>query len=235
MYYAPMTAVFDSLSEPLPRRLAAGLSRLSVALRAGQWRLAEARGLTPTQAAALALIAARGGPGRHAPRLSDVAAQLAVTRATASDAVSALERKGLVGRRPDPRDGRAAGLVLTPGGEAAARQAGGWPALLLDVAADDLAPAEQEALLRLLVKLIRGLQLRGAIAPARLCVTCRYFRPHAHPADASAPHHCAFVNAPFADRHLRLDCPEQDPLPAGEAEAVWTRFISGTPGTTATT
>ena len=223
-----MTAVFDTLSEPLPRRLAAGLSRLSVALRAGQWRLAEARGLSPTQAQALAVIAARSGPGRPAPRLSEVADQLAITRATASDAVSTLERKGLVARQPDPRDGRAAGLVLTEAGSAAAREAGDWPAVLLDAAAD-LPPAEQESLLRLVVKMIRGLQVRGAIAPARLCVTCRYFRPYAH-GDALAPHHCAYVDAPFGDRHLRLDCPEQDPLPDDEAEAVWTRFATGAPG-----
>jgi DNA-binding MarR family transcriptional regulator len=225
-----MTAAFDSLSEPLPRRLAAGLSRLSVALRAGQWRLAEAHGLTPTQAGALALLAARGGPGRPAPRLSDIAGQLGISRPSASDTVAALERKGLVRRQPDPRDARAAGLVLTGSGEAVAREAGDWPAVLLDVAGD-LPPAEGEVLLRLVTKLIRGLQLRGAIAPGRLCVTCRYFRPYAH-GDASAPHHCAFVDAPFGDRHLRLDCPEQDPLPAGEAEAVWARFVSGAPGAT---
>ncbi len=223
-----MTAVFDSLSEPLPRRLAAGLSRLSVALRAGQWRLAEAHGLTPTQAQALALLAA---PGRVALRVSDIAAQLAISRPTASDAIAALERKGLIRREPDPRDARATGLVLTEGGRDAARDAGDWPAALLDVAAD-LPPSDQEALLRLVTKLIRGLQLRGAIAPARLCVTCRFFRPYAHPADASAPHHCAFVDAPFGDRHLRLDCPEQDPLPEAEAEVVWTRFTSGAPGAT---
>jgi DNA-binding MarR family transcriptional regulator len=223
-----MTAVFGSLSEPLPRRLAAGLSRLSVALRAGQWRLAEAHGLTPTQAGALTLLAARGGPGRPSPRVSEIAEQLGITRPTASDAVAALERKGLLLRQPDPRDARATGLVLTAAGSEVAREAGDWPATLLDAAAD-LSPAEGEVLLRLVTKLIRGLQLRGAIAPARLCVTCRYFRPYAH-GDASAPHHCAFVDAPFGDRHLRLDCPEQDPLPAGEAEAVWLRFVSGALG-----
>ncbi|WP_237216994.1 MarR family winged helix-turn-helix transcriptional regulator [Falsiroseomonas oryziterrae] len=226
-----MTAVFDSLSDPLPRRLAAGLSRLSVALRAGQWRLAEAHGLTPTQAQALALLAARSGAARPALRVSDIAEHLAITRPTASDAVTALERKGLIRRQPDPRDARATGLVLTEAGTALAREAGDWPATLLDVAAD-LPPPEQEALLRLVTKLIRGLQLRGAIAPARMCATCRFFRPYAHPADAATPHHCSFVDAPFGDRHLRLDCAEQDPLPDDEAEVVWTRFVSGPPAAT---
>ncbi|WP_270938971.1 MarR family winged helix-turn-helix transcriptional regulator, partial [Falsiroseomonas oryzae] len=144
-----------------------------------------------------------------------------------------LERKRLLRRQPDPRDARASGLVLTEAGVAMARAAGDWPAVLLEVAGD-LPLAEQEALLRLVTKLIRGLQLRGAIAPARMCVTCRFFRPHAHPAEAAAPHHCALVDAPFGDRHLRLDCPEQEPLPDAEAEVVWTRFVSGAPDATRT-
>jgi DNA-binding MarR family transcriptional regulator len=230
-----MTAAFDTLSEPLPQRLAAGLSRLATALRAGQWRLAEARGLTPTQAQALALVAARTGPGRPLPRLSEIAEQLGVTRATASDAVAALERKALIARHPDPRDGRAAGLALTAAGADAAREAGGSPPALLGVASEDLSPAEQEQLLRLVVRLIRGLQTRGAIAPQRLCVTCRFFRPFAHEGDASAPHHCAFVDAPFGDRHLRLDCPDQEPLPEAEAEAVWARFRRASSDMSATT
>ncbi|MFN7634338.1 MAG: MarR family winged helix-turn-helix transcriptional regulator [Acetobacteraceae bacterium] len=217
-----MAAVFDTLSEPLPRRLTAGLARLSVALRAGQWRLAEAHGLTPTQAQALALVAAR-----PALRVSEVAEHLAITRPTASDTVAALERKRLLRRQPDPHDARASGLVLTEAGIAMAREAGDWPAALLAVTADRPL-AEQEALLRLVIKLIRGLQQRGAIAPARMCVTCRFFRPYAHPADAAAPHHCAFVDAPFGDRHLRLDCPEQEPLLPAEAEVVWTRFYRRT-------
>jgi DNA-binding MarR family transcriptional regulator len=90
--------------EPLPIRLAAGLARLSVALRAGQWRLAGAHGLTATQVQILGLLAARAKePARLRP--GEVADQLGITRATASDALTALERKGLLARLPDPRDG----------------------------------------------------------------------------------------------------------------------------------
>jgi hypothetical protein len=66
---------------------------------------------------------------------------------------------------------------------------------------------EQAALLRILVKMIRVLQDQGAIPVARMCASCRFFRPHAHP-DPDRPHHCAFVDAPFGDRELRLECPD---------------------------
>jgi len=209
-----VSSPFDALSEPLPRRLAAGIARLSAALRAGQWRRAEAEGLTPTQAQILGLLARRG-----ALRVSAVAELLGVTRPTAGDAVAALERKRLLVRVPDPEDGRAASLKLTARGRAVERRAGEWPAFLLE-AAEDLPPAEQEALLRLVTRMILGLQQRGAIAPGRLCVTCRFFRAHAHD-DAAAPHHCAFVDAPFGERHLRLDCPEHAPaVPEAMAAAI---------------
>jgi DNA-binding MarR family transcriptional regulator len=209
---------FDALSEPLPQRLAAGIARLSAALRAGQWRLAEAEGLTPTQAQILSLVAARGPL-----RLSAIADLLGVTRPTVGDAAAALERKGLLGRTADPLDGRAALVKLTPRGRAIERRAGTWPVALLD-AAGELPPEEQALLLRLVIRMILGLQRRGAIAPGRLCVTCRYFRPYMHD-DAAAPHHCALVGAPFGERHLRLDCPEHEAAP--EAAPAIARYLGG--------
>ncbi|MBW8269693.1 MarR family winged helix-turn-helix transcriptional regulator [Caldovatus aquaticus] len=210
--------------EPLPTRIAAGLARLSIALRAGQWRLAEAHGLSATQAQILGLLAARAAEA--APlRPAAVAEQLGITRATASDALAALVRKGLVAKRPDPRDGRAVALALTATGAAMARAAGDAPALLAEAAAV-LSPADQAALLRLVVKMIRGLQERGAIAPARICVTCRYFRPHLYD-DPAAPHRCDFVGAPFGDAALRVDCAEHAPAAPAAAAAAWRRFDAG--------
>jgi hypothetical protein len=68
------------------------------------------------------------------------------------------------------------------------------------------------------------LQERGAIPVAKMCVTCRYFRPNVHP-DPERPHHCAFVDAPFGDRSLRLDCPDQEPAPSKERSRLWKAFL----------
>jgi hypothetical protein len=98
-----------------------------------------------------------------------------------------------------------------------------WPDFLMR-AVDTLSDHEQEVFLRGLVKMVRALQEAGDISPQRLCATCRFFRPNVHP-DPTAPHHCAFVDAPFGDRHLRLDCPEHDTASEGERQATWTRFV----------
>lgn len=184
-------------------QIATGLARLSTVFRAGVRQQADALGLSPIQADLLDFLAARG-----ALRQSSLAAELAVTQPTVSDALAALKRKGLVRSLPDPRDGRAQILQLTAEGAALALDLSGGPQLI--VAAIAALPEEQAAaLLGGMIGMIRNLQQSGAIAPQRMCHRCTHFRPNIHD-DAARPHHCAFVNAAFGDGHLRIDCAEFD-------------------------
>ncbi len=217
-----MTRHPDEHSEaPLARQVTAGLSKLGMALRTEAWRDAGPRGLTPTQAQILALLGASAGP----MRLSSVAEGLAVTLPTAGDAVRVLVAKGLVSKGRDPGDARAVALALTDAGRAAADAASVWPDFVL-AAVDALTLDEQAGLVRALVKMVRTLQVRGDIAPARMCVSCRFFRPYAHPGDGERPHHCAFVDAPFGDRALRVECPEHEPAAPDEARRRWDEFVA---------
>ena len=45
---------------------------------------------------------------------------------------------------------------------------------------------------------------------SRMCLDCRFFRPDVHD-DPARPHHCAFVDAPFGDAQLRIDCADHQP------------------------
>lgn len=209
-------------SDPLPGRLAAGLAKIAVALRHHAWRRETPRGLTPTQAQIVATL--RAGPPAGL-RVSEIAERLAVTAPTASDAVAALERKGLVERRGAADDRRARLVSLTDAGRSHAEASVGWPDFLAS-AVDALDPSEQRALLRSLVKLIRTLQVRGQIPVARMCVGCRFFRPNVH-ADPARPHHCAYVDAAFGDAQIRLDCPDHEPAPPEEAERIFAAYCGG--------
>ena len=113
---------------------------------------------------------------------------------------------------------------MTTAGRHEAERAAGWADFLL-AAVDDLTPEEQEIFYRGLVKMIRGLQTRGEIPVSRMCVTCRFFQPRVH-ADPREPHHCAFVDAPFGDRHLRLECPDHEAAPPETANANWERLTA---------
>jgi DNA-binding MarR family transcriptional regulator len=203
--------------EPLAKRVTTGLAKVGLALKHQAWAEAGGRGLTPTQGQVLALL--RASP--DGLRLGALAGQLGVTAATTSDSVAALRRKGLVVKLPLAGDGRAVLVRLTPAGVREAAAAAAWPDFLLE-AVDELSDAEQAAFLRGLVTMIRTLQTRDRIPVARMCVSCRFFQPFRHP--EGPPHHCAFVDAPFGDGELRLDCPDHVAAPAELAARTWAAF-----------
>lgn len=192
---------FDELSAPLDCRLADGLTRLAAVARQLDWQAAQGAGLSPTQADILHFVASRPAGAR----LTAAAAHAGIRKPTASDAVTALEEKALVRKYADASDGRAITLRATPRGK---RVAQAWDSSFGPIVAG-LSPPEQELLLGLVVKMIRQLQQRQLIAPQRICVTCRHFRENVAPG-TSSPHFCAFVGAPMADRHLRIDCAEHE-------------------------
>jgi DNA-binding MarR family transcriptional regulator len=66
--------------------------------------------------------------------------------------VGTLEKRGLIERKPHPRDGRATGLHPTPAAQKLMRQAERTAAELEQEVADRLTPGEQKTLLRLLRK-----------------------------------------------------------------------------------
>ncbi len=214
---------FDQHNERLSLRLAAGFSRISTALRHRAWRDGHPRDLTPTQGQVLVLLERRP----HST-LAQIAENLGVRASTASEAVSVLEGKGLVAKQRDPADRRALCLVLTRRGEEMAANASQWPDFLA-CTIDELSHEEAEILMRVLQRMIRVLQERGEIPVARLCTTCRYFRPFVH-SDARRPHHCAFANAPFGDADLRLDCQDHQPADGPEGQAALARFHGGSLG-----
>ena len=213
---------FDQESDALPRKVGIGLSKLGQALRSQAWKGAGNQGLTPTQGQVLAFLAGIG-PRQPGARLAAVAEALGITRPTASEAVGALVRKGLVAKGGDPDDSRAIALSLTEEGRQQAQQAALWPDFLL-AAVDDLEAGEQQVFYRALLKMIHSLQERGQIPVSQMCLTCRFFQPGAHD-DVHRPHHCAFVDAPFGERDLRLDCADHVAAEPALQQANWSRFL----------
>jgi DNA-binding MarR family transcriptional regulator len=196
--------VFDQHSEPLAGRIATGLHKLGLAMKHQTWLQASEDGVSPTQGQILAALATSGA--RTGTELGKL---LGLTLPTISDSVRVLVDKGLVTKRPDPRHPRASLVELTARGRTRAVKAQAWPEFLA-TAVDTLSEPEQAAFLAGLVKMIRALQDAGQIPVSRMCVTCTHFRAHVH--EGALPHHCAFVDAPMADRHQRLDCAEHEPL-----------------------
>jgi DNA-binding MarR family transcriptional regulator len=207
---------FDENTEPLERRLGVGLQKLGMAMKQQGWSRANEIGLSPTQAQILSALVDR-------PVLSgsELASELGLSLPTISDSTRALIEKGLVEKQPDPRHPRASLVSLTAKGARTATTVRQWPDFMMS-ALRDLSAEEHAGLLRVVIKMIRGLQRDGFIPVERMCVSCRYFQPRVH--DGPKPHHCAFVDAPLAEQQLRLDCPEHERAPEERLAATWEAF-----------
>jgi DNA-binding MarR family transcriptional regulator len=209
--------VFDLLADPPGPRIVTALSKIAIALETEVAPAGAGGGLAPIEIQALTLVNRTGGIGLE--RLADT---LGIVSEVADRTAAVLEEQGLVtsGRR-----GRAGAAVLrvTPRGRSMAERIVAWPDLLVE-AVQILEPREQLGFLLGLLKIIRQLQARGMVPIARMCVTCRFFRPNVHE-DPERPHHCAFVDAPMGDASLRVDCSEQEPADAALADQNWRRFV----------
>ncbi len=205
----------------ISHRLREAFARVATVMRIDDWERAKRAGINPTQLAILELLEGRdGGLG-----VKEIAAHLGVSQPTATDSINALARKGAVEKRAVAGDGRAVAIVLTNEGKALLATDA-----TLDGAAgqavDALGAEEQERLLLSLIRMIREFQEAGAIPIQRMCTSCRYFAPFAHPG-AARPHHCRFVDAAFGQRELRIDCRDHQTADPASRAATWEAFQAG--------
>ncbi|MFN3822030.1 MAG: MarR family winged helix-turn-helix transcriptional regulator [bacterium] len=192
-----MMNVFPNRKE----RLVIGLHKISLAVRTLQIRKGESLGLTPLQQQVLMEIKRRSS---QAIPIGDLARILGVKPPTITASVNTLVKKNLVEKVRNSDDKRAKLLLLTPSGEIFSD---GCLECTDDLSAalEGLSEQEQVTLMRLIVRLIEEFQRKGLVQKARICLTCRFFEPWAHPG-SSTPHHCHFINAPLSDGDLQTDC-----------------------------
>jgi DNA-binding MarR family transcriptional regulator len=207
----------DETTEPLSLRIAMGLHKVGLAMKQQAWQQASSEGLSATQAQILAALVA------HGPLTgSELSGRLGVTLPTISDSARVLLEKQLLTKSADPRHPRASLLTPTKKGAKLGARARSWPEFLA-AAVDDLTPEEQRVFYSGVVKMVRALQEQGLVPLSGMCVTCTHFRPNVRA--GASPHHCAFVDAPLANDHLRLDCPEQELAAETTRRELWEQFM----------
>jgi DNA-binding MarR family transcriptional regulator len=193
-----------SRNEDLDQRLAAAVERLGHGARLLLRSAASQHGLSIIQAQLLLQLAANtAGPATSITWLTE---WFDVRQPTISDAVTSLERKGLLTKI---RDGRRQRLTLTGTGRHVARELTRWDAPLRAAFAEQPG-TDRDAALSVVLHAIASLQATGVISIVRSCTTCRFFRPSTNPT-VDTPHHCNLLDAPLQPADLRLDCPEHQP------------------------
>jgi DNA-binding MarR family transcriptional regulator len=196
------------------RQATRGLEQLAHLVRAQSWRQDGTPSLPPTQSA-------------DGLRARQIAARLGVSPASLSESLKAMEGKRWIRRTPDPVDARAARVRLTAAGSRMAAQLqrsdrGMGPLV------EALGEADLGALLRVAQLLVNEAQEQGLATGLRTCLGCEFFRPFAS-GRRDAPHVCAFVDKPFGDAELRVDCAEQRPADDDIRRGSVLRFRQQTP------
>ncbi|HJR74980.1 MAG TPA: MarR family transcriptional regulator [Luteimonas sp.] len=200
------------------RQAAAGLESLASLVRAQSWRSDGTPSLPPSQAAVLRMLA-DADEGLRAGRIAE---RLGVSAASVSDSLAALESKRWIKRGADPRDLRATLVRLTAQGKRTAQKLRD-PLQGIGSLVGALDERDLGAFLRVSQLLVAQAQRQGLATGMRTCLGCRFFRPYSTGRD-DKPHFCGFIEQPFGDAELRMDCAEQEPAEETIAAASAARF-----------
>lgn len=193
-----MQELARSLEDLFAQKLLTALGALSVSLKAVLQDVATESGVSLLQIQVVLAL------NNSAPcRMGYIASRLGVTRATASDAVAAAERKGLVDRCPDPEDGRGVIVGMSPLGRDLANQVGVRlaPFFTPDEATSQ---ADQSTALRVLLAEIRRMRQAGIETTLKCCTTCVHYQP----GEGDGGARCHLLDVELADDMLRVNCPD---------------------------
>jgi DNA-binding MarR family transcriptional regulator len=198
-----------------PQKIVAALERIGQALRSLLLSDAMEEGLSITQAQVLLQCYLQ--PGRFYG-VTDLAEELDLSQPTISDAITTLQRKGLLQKLQREDDRRAVVLVLTPRGKAIARRLWIQQSRRFEQLSERFSPEEQAQFLHFLLRFIAFAYEAGHLHTARTCLTCRFLQILERSGESAPQYFCTLLETPLALTELRTSCPEHE-LPQEETAA----------------
>ncbi|MEO1259030.1 MAG: MarR family winged helix-turn-helix transcriptional regulator [Bacteroidota bacterium] len=181
-------------------KIVAALERLSEAFRIGLWEKSKATGLSPIQIQLLIYLAYHQD---ELCKVSNLALEFNLTKATISEAVRKLLAKKLVKKETDQLDSRSYVLHLTAKGKKAVDQTADFSdhiATPLKI----MTPGEKLNFYQTLYRMVDYLHQSGIIQLQRMCFACRFYNP----GHKGHEHFCNFLDKSLQTKSLRVDCPE---------------------------
>ena len=195
-------SVFDLAHQnsSLESKIVASLERVSQAFRVLLWNESKEHSLSPIQVQLLIFLLHHSDQKR---KVSYLAEEFNMTKATISDTVKTLEQKLFIKKEFEAHDARSYIIHLTEKGKELAEQTSLF-AKEIQIPIDNLHAEDKENLLISLVDIIHHLNKAGVITLQRMCFTCHFYK-----ADKNGQgHYCNLLNSKLADSELRIDCPE---------------------------
>ena len=180
-------------------KIVAALERIAQAFRVLLWKESKEFSLSPIQIQILIFLLHHSSEKR---KVSYLAEEFNMTKATISDTIKTLLQKGLVTKEYLAEDSRSYTIQLTAEGHVAAKQT----SLFTDEIRkpiDQLSESQKANLLLNLFDIIGHLNQQGIITIQRMCLTCSYYQT----SNDGMPY-CSLLNQKLSPKDLRLDCPE---------------------------
>lgn len=183
-------------------KIVASLEKISQAFRVLLWQESREYSLSPIQVQVLIFLLHHSEEKR---KVSYLAAEFNMTKATISDTVKALDQKGLIEKIYETGDARSYSIHLTERGREMAERTSLFTRELR-TPIDKLHDDDKENLLLSLLNIIRHLNRAGVITVPRMCMTCAYY----HSSENGQKHFCKLLNQHLQVTDLRIDCPEHE-------------------------
>lgn len=184
----------------LNQKIVNSLERISQAFRVLLWNESKEYGLSPIQIQILIFLFTHSPEKR---KISYLAREFDMTKATISDSVKVLFQKSLVTKEFEAMDSRSFKLHLTETGEEIARKTSSF-VHEIENSIDKLGQSEKENLLLNLFNIIDSLNQSGVVSLQRMCFSCSHYVPHHN----GKPHFCKLLHKNLSDAELQIDCPE---------------------------
>ncbi|HOZ81887.1 MAG TPA: MarR family winged helix-turn-helix transcriptional regulator [Bacteroidia bacterium] len=181
-------------------RIVAALERISQAFRVLLWQESKDFSLSPIQIQVIIFLL------HHSDdkcKISYLADEFNMTKATISETVKTLEHKKLIQKVYEEFDNRSYTIQLTKSGNAIATQTALFSKEFHKPIAK-LSNDGKENMLLSLLNIINHLNKTGVITIQRMCLSCTH---HALTTNGEN-HFCKLLNRELLSSELRIDCPE---------------------------
>ncbi len=187
-------------NEKIESRIVAALERISQTFRVMLWEESKNFSLSPIQIQVLIFLLYHSAEKR---KVSYIADEFNMTKATISDSIKTLEQKKLVSKEFEESDTRSYVINLTKRGKEIADRVSMFSDELR-MPIEKLHPDEKENLLLSLIGIINHLNKAGVITIQRMCLNCIHHKS----LNKGHQHFCTLLNKTIESSDLRIDCPE---------------------------
>ncbi len=179
-------------------RISQSIQKLIQVQRVLLWDIVKKYNLSPLQTQFILFLSSHSSDLRRVSALAD---EFDLTRATVSDAVKSLEKKGIIKKTRTENDKRFFLLELTGKGKQISKKIDNWQKVII-TCIKKISTRDKEIVYGFMVELIKSLFDNGVISTARMCLTCGNIVP----GTAGRPNMCKVTQRSFYNNDVNFNC-----------------------------